>query len=517
VPCGGTLVAGSLTGGSALYTASYSYDTLDRLTSGPLGSYTYGPGQQAPTNPSPLHAALSAGSTWTASYDASGDMLCRAPTCSGTPTGAQLTYDTEGRLSGWQNTPSSPTTTDSFLYDGGGNRVSQQVTSGGSTTTTVYVGGVEENSTTGSTTTTTTYYAAAGMRLAEAVGGVFSYLATDGLGSVSEALDGSGNVTFQQLYAPYGGSRFSSGTSPTSYAYTGQRADGTSGLDYYNARYYDPVAGQFVSADTVADGLNRYGYVHGNPTTSTDPTGHLAGCIEDEGNFYCHRKGGSSDGDTGITISCRDYPNQKGCYDWRIWRDGIGAECGGGACAARKNALSPLRDQARNLILSGIVVDLIAIGVQMAKGFDLGKLLNFILVVLDTIVEALGALSSVNPDAGQQFYSLLSTATYLVGAVNGLLGVLAGLAAWMVWIIKGAFVALKVAVGGFAQLFTALAWSVVGFIVEGIAQTLVGAGFGILSDVAAQSAMPIWDWCNGPGKGKCAPEPNHGMPEPGKP
>ena len=51
---------------------------------------------------------------------------------------------------------------------------------------------------------------------------------------------------------------YASGTLPTDYAFTHQRADAMSGLDYYNARYYDPVAGQFTSADTtLAGGLNR--------------------------------------------------------------------------------------------------------------------------------------------------------------------------------------------------------------------------------------------------------------------
>jgi hypothetical protein len=40
VPCGGSLTAGSLT--SAQYMSSYAYDTLDRLSSSPAGSYTYG-------------------------------------------------------------------------------------------------------------------------------------------------------------------------------------------------------------------------------------------------------------------------------------------------------------------------------------------------------------------------------------------------------------------------------------------------------------------------------------------
>ena len=281
--CGASLTAGSLS--SASYTQTFAYDTLDRLTSGPLGSYTYG-------DTTHLHAVTSIGSgpTYTATYDAVGDMTCRAPdnttTCAGTPTGAQLGYDNEGRLTTWQNVPSSPTTTDGFLYDGAGNRVEQLVTVNGSiTTTTTYVaGGLEEIASNAVGTTLTKYFTGAnGLPTAEQVGtnGPLSYLASDGQGTVSTALDGAGNVTSQQLYTPYGNARYSSGSSPTTLGYTGQRADSSTGLDYYNARYYDPVAGQFASADTVADGSNRYGYVAGNPTTNTDPSGHR--CVTSDG------------------------------------------------------------------------------------------------------------------------------------------------------------------------------------------------------------------------------------------
>ena len=68
---------------------------------------------------------------------------------------------------------------------------------------------------------------------------------------------------------------------PTDYGFTGQHSDSTSGLDYYNARYYDPATGQFSSADSVLQGggfdilgLSRYAYVEGNPTSRTDPSGH---------------------------------------------------------------------------------------------------------------------------------------------------------------------------------------------------------------------------------------------------
>ncbi len=68
-----------------------------------------------------------------------------------------------------------------------------------------------------------------------------------------------GHVTATQLYGPYGGVRYQNGSLPGTRAYTGQRADAATGLDYYNARYYDPIASQFTSADTtLAGGLNRY-------------------------------------------------------------------------------------------------------------------------------------------------------------------------------------------------------------------------------------------------------------------
>jgi RHS repeat-associated protein len=259
---------GSLAGTSAQYAGSYAYDSMNRLTSSPLGNYNYGDSAHA-------DAATAIGSTWSAAYDATGNMLCRAATsattCSGTQTGAQLSYDNEGNLTSWANAPSSPTNTDSFLYDGKGNRVEQVATNGGITTTTAYVGEVEEVSTTGSATTTIAYYDG----VALSVNGALSYMLSDGLGSVSASVSSSGSVTASQLYGPYGVARYSSGTLPTSYGYTGQRADAATGLDYYNARYYDALAGQFTSADiTYAGGLNRYAYVSGNPETYIDPTGY---------------------------------------------------------------------------------------------------------------------------------------------------------------------------------------------------------------------------------------------------
>lgn len=83
----------------------------------------------------------------TGTYDAAGDMTCRATsgatTGAGTPTGAQLMYDAERRLTHWQDRQSSPPATDDYLYlsDGAGQRIQKQSVSGGTTTLTTYIGG----------------------------------------------------------------------------------------------------------------------------------------------------------------------------------------------------------------------------------------------------------------------------------------------------------------------------------------------------------------------------------------
>ncbi|RAQ97789.1 hypothetical protein [Thermogemmatispora tikiterensis] len=111
-PCGSTLNAGTLT--AAQYQQGYSYDAEGRLTTGPAGSYTYGDSAHP-------HAVTSTSSGFSASYDAAGNRICRAPnssvTCGGSaPTGQQLSYDAEGRLVHWQNMPTAPSSSVDYLY-----------------------------------------------------------------------------------------------------------------------------------------------------------------------------------------------------------------------------------------------------------------------------------------------------------------------------------------------------------------------------------------------------------------
>ncbi len=86
--------------------------------------------------------------------------------------------------------------------------------------------------------------------------------------------------------------RYTWGTTPTTYRYTGQRQEAALGLYFYNARWYDPALGRFTQPDTIVpepgnpQSLNRFAYVRNNPLRYVDPSGHklIAGVADEGGN-----------------------------------------------------------------------------------------------------------------------------------------------------------------------------------------------------------------------------------------
>ena len=119
-----------------------------------------------------------------------------------------------------------------------------------------------------------------------------SYLLGDHLGSTSITASSTGSKVAGLRYHPWGGTRFTSGTTPTTRRYTGQVEDATIGLYFYNARYYDPYLNRFISPDSIVpapqnpQSLNRYSYVLNSPLRYTDPTGHIEqGEVDDAQKF----------------------------------------------------------------------------------------------------------------------------------------------------------------------------------------------------------------------------------------
>lgn len=108
-----------------------------------------------------------------------------------------------------------------------------------------------------------------------------SYVLSDNLNSTSVVTDQNGNVLENTSYYPFGAIR--SGGTKSKQLYTGQRNDSETGLDYYNARYYNSHIARFTQPDTVVENiynpqeLNKYSYVLNNPLRYTDPSGHCVG------------------------------------------------------------------------------------------------------------------------------------------------------------------------------------------------------------------------------------------------
>ena len=57
---------------------------------------------------------------------------------------------------------------------------------------------------------------------------------------------GGASMKSNQLFGPYGVNRYFAGNINTAKGFIGQYNDG-SGLDYFHARYYDPVVGVFLT------------------------------------------------------------------------------------------------------------------------------------------------------------------------------------------------------------------------------------------------------------------------------
>jgi RHS repeat-associated protein len=136
--------------------------------------------------------------------------------------------------------------------------------------------------TTSSATSARSYYYAGSQRVAMRDDAGVKYLVGDHLGSTSLVLNSNATEHNWLLYKPFGYLRWPTITSgiSTPYRFTGQRHDDSTGLYFYNARYYDPTLGRFTQADTIVpesgnpQSLNRYSYTYNNPLRYTDPTGH---------------------------------------------------------------------------------------------------------------------------------------------------------------------------------------------------------------------------------------------------
>ena len=254
-------VASGGTGGTYAL-KDYDYDTQGRLEiNGTVTNYY--------ENTAHIHAVSKTSTGNTYSYDQNGNQTSRKV---GGIT-YTLIYDAENRLVQIKRGSNIQAT---YTYDGDGNRVKTVV---GSTTTT-YIGNYLERECINTTCALKSYYYAAGQRVALRKGdGTLYFLLTDHLGSTAITATSSGGRDAELRYYPWGGTRYTYGTTPTSYRYTGQR-EAEVGLYYYGARFYDPYLNRWIQPDSIIpDQYNpmdwdRFNYVRNNPLVYIDSSGH---------------------------------------------------------------------------------------------------------------------------------------------------------------------------------------------------------------------------------------------------
>src|SRR5262245_2570151 len=97
----------------------------------------------------------------------------------------------------------------------------------------------------------------------------------DHQGTIRDLVNNSGSLTGSHIvYDAFG--NITSGTLGTQFSYTGQEYDADTGLYYYNARWYNPSIGKFISKDPIgfAGGdTNQFRYVGNGATNRIDSSG----------------------------------------------------------------------------------------------------------------------------------------------------------------------------------------------------------------------------------------------------
>jgi RHS repeat-associated protein len=166
------------------------------------------------------------------------------------------------------------------VYDGDGGRLQQIDHTGEDPLTTTYTNdiiGLSQVLVSDDGTTTT--HNLFGLDLISQDDGTTTrYLLADGLGSVRvEMVNGAVETT--TTYEPYGKLLAQTGSSGTTYGFTGEQYDAATGLVYLRTRYYNPALQMFMSADPWGGSIwrpatfNGYDYVGSNPINLGDPSG----------------------------------------------------------------------------------------------------------------------------------------------------------------------------------------------------------------------------------------------------
>jgi RHS repeat-associated protein len=281
-PVGNRTYAAGSAGGPQV-SSTYGYDSIYRLTQESVssagvqaenGALTYG--LDAVGNRKSLASTLTGIGAQAATYDANDRVVGISYDANGNMLGAGGTanvFDSQDRLVSFNGGAAT------MVYDGDGNRVSK--TAAGATT--VYLVDeanptglpqVAEELSSGGVVQRRYLYGLQRIAQTQVATAATSFYGYDGHGDVRYLMDVTGAVTDTYDYDAFGNVVGSTGATANVYRYQGEAFDAETGLYYLRARYYDPVAGRFLSVDQMADqGQHPYAYAGADPVNGHDPTG----------------------------------------------------------------------------------------------------------------------------------------------------------------------------------------------------------------------------------------------------
>lgn len=175
---------------------------------------------------------------------------------------------------------SPPTACPKGLYSYDSSGIRYQKVANGKTYTFTYVDGDLIHQTDG-TNTWWFYYDHSGKLVAMDYNGTLYYYMYDSIGNIFGLVDANGAFVANYTYDAWGKILSSSGSMAeiNPIRYKGYYYDTESGFYYLMSRYYDPVIGRFLNADSFAStgqgvlGYNMYAYCGNNPILFVDYTG----------------------------------------------------------------------------------------------------------------------------------------------------------------------------------------------------------------------------------------------------
>lgn len=262
---------------------TYTHDKLNRINTGPAGTYGYDDSGNLTTKPGTGTLTYLAGSHRLNiagySYDNNGNLTAK-PGSNGTIGISQYTpfnlplsitksgvtvlaYDYDGDRARIKETSTTPGNVNSTIYVG--NQFFEEITKNNVKEYRYYIGspdGVIAVASISGTTRTDKYW------LKDHLGSLYGEMNIDGTGLQRVGFDAwgaSSNADFTGLQTQRG--------------FTGHEHLTEVGLIHMNGRLYDPVTGRMMQADPIVQdpynpqNFNRYSYVMNNPLSFTDPTG----------------------------------------------------------------------------------------------------------------------------------------------------------------------------------------------------------------------------------------------------